>query len=395
MRITGRSLWLIYIALTVLAQMGCKPSAQNSNQANTSGPPKPVKVGKWVNQFRSPASLPYSGTHLALFSYSSISVVSPEVVFVAGDVPNVPKNENERIGVVVRTTDGGKTWTEFFIKQPGMKITTLNGVHFVNPNLGWVVGIDSKGGGVVLKTTDAGANWTVSQLNFKQQPTAVYFADEHTGWMGGATALADDEEEIGGPSDILATTDGGATWYPQRRVPTSINKFTFIDKQTGWAGGHKGAIYHTEDGGRTWNAQKSELEVSEGPLHQTPEGHLMFSIQGIHFVDRENGFAAASSQTGDDKGRMLKTTNGGQSWARTWIVEDSGVQDVFFLTPMIGWAATERGRYIYYSEDGGKYWNAEVVDFEQNVPVLRIAAADAAHVWAVGGGGIFVRVVEE
>jgi len=28
------------------------------------------------------------------------------------------------------------------------------------------------------------------------------------------------------------------------------------------------------------------------------------------------------------------------------------------------------------------------------VPIYRIAGADASHVWAVGGGGIFFRVVE-
>lgn len=211
--------------------------------------------------------------------------------------------------------------------------------------------------------------------------------------MGGATPAAGDDEGGGGPSVILGTTDGGRTWHPQLNTPVSIYDISFTDKTHGWASGTRGAIYHTEDGGRTWNSQRSELEMGDGPISTTSEGSKQFGLVGIQFIDAEHGFAAASAEE-EDTGRLLATTNGGTSWRRQWIVADSGVRDVCFINPNEGWAVTDRGQYIYHTVDGGRTWLSEPKVFEQDVTMVRLGAADAQHVWAVGGGAVFFRVNE-
>jgi photosystem II stability/assembly factor-like uncharacterized protein len=390
MQINKRVTLLVIISLVALVGVSCKSAQQNANAS------KP-KAARWVAQFRSPELVKYTGTHMAEIFYSSISVVSPSVVIVAGDMPN-PKANGERVGVVVRTSDGGQNWIETIVEQPGARITAINSIHFINPNEGWAVAANLADEGTLiesylLKTTDGGATWAISKLNFKQVPTTVFFSDSNKGWMGGATPPLGEEEGSGGPSAILGTTDGGNTWQPQINVPVSIFDISFIDGVKGWACGTKGAIYHTADAGRTWNSQRTELEPGEGPVNLTSEGLKQFRMLGVQFIDDQNGFAAAASEE-ESIGYLITTSNGGATWTRKWKTADAGVLDIFFLTPNEGWGLTDRGQYIYHTPDGAKSWLSEPKIFEQDVTLVRLGAADAAHVWAVGGGAIFYRVTD-
>jgi photosystem II stability/assembly factor-like uncharacterized protein len=390
MKLLNRAAVLALISFIAAAGLSCKSSQKNSNQkgANESA----AKPGRWVAQYRSPASLKYTGGNLAVFYYSGISIVSPNVVFVCGDTPSTGPVD-ERVGVIIKTTDGGQSWSEKPVQIPGMQIAAVNSIHFVSPDTGWAVGADSAQDGIVLKTTDGGSSWSATRLTQKQVPTTVCFADADNGWIGGATPPPGQEEGIGGPSSILATTDGGRTWQSQNNIPISIYRVFFIDRTNGWAGGSKGAIYNTTDGGRTWDTQRTEIEAGDGPVDLRGEGVKLFAIRGLQFLDKDNGFAAATA-TETQAGRMLVTSNGGASWRRQWLVQGAGVRDVFFLTPNEGWALTDDSQYIYHTLDGGRTWLSEPRVFEQDVTLSRLAGADAGHIWAVGGGAIFYRVTE-
>lgn len=386
-----RILAFILASILAIGPSGCS-KAPNNNSKGQGATDAARKPGKWIAQYRPPASLSYSGPNLSVFFYSGISVVSPDVVFVCGDTPN-PKGDDSRVGVIVRTTDGGQSWNDTTIQLPGILIPTLNSVHFISPEVGWAVGVDSGEDGVVIKTTDGGGSWSLTRLAQKQTPISVFFTDADSGWIGGSTPLPDDEDSIGGPTAILATTDGGQTWRPQYNVPLSILRIFFADNLNGWASGTRGVIYNTTDSGRTWDKQRTELELGDGPIDFAGEGVKQFAIQGIQFVDKDHGFAAASA-TEQQGGRMLVTSNGGATWHRQWIVASAAVRDVFFVSPDQGWALTDQGPYISHTVDGGRSWFSEPKIFEQDVALARVAGADAEHVWAVGGGAIFFRVAE-
>jgi photosystem II stability/assembly factor-like uncharacterized protein len=388
MQTRSRVARLTIVLLVALPGFSCNAFQKNSNQRNASA--NPTKLARWVAQYRSPYSAGYEGNDLSEnFFYSSISVVSPSIVFVAGDMLN-PKTHDGRVGVIVRTTDGGQTWAETVLEQPNVQVSALNSVHFINSDVGWAVGADSGRLAIMFKTTDSGRSWAFSRISTKQVPTVVCFADADTGWMGGATPLPGEDEGAGGPSDILGTTDGGRTWQSQIKVPVSIYDIFFLDKTMGWASGSKGAIYHTTDGGRTWNSQRSELELGDGPVIPNSEGAKLFSIYGIHFVDAEHGYAAAGSDE-ENTGRVLGTSNGGEVWSKQRIVGDAGARDIVFVNASEGWILAERGQYIFHTIDGNKTWLTEPRVFDQDVPQVRLGAADASHVWVVGGGAIFFR----
>jgi photosystem II stability/assembly factor-like uncharacterized protein len=99
------------------------------------------------------------------------------------------------IGLILRTEDGGVTWTQ----QVSGTTQYLSGVSFTDANTGTVVG----GGGTILHTTDGGATWTQQVSGTTQYLAGVSFTDTNAGTV------------VGGEGTILHTTDGGATWTQQ------------------------------------------------------------------------------------------------------------------------------------------------------------------------------------
>ena len=57
---------------------------------------------------------------------------------------------------------------------------------------------------------------------------------------------------------VFHTRDGGRTWDAfNTGYATPIRSLTFVDQQQGWAVGDLGRILATNDGGRTWHTQRA------------------------------------------------------------------------------------------------------------------------------------------
>lgn len=154
--------------------------------------------------------------------------------------------------VVVRTVDGGETWTPVTL-APDLPAYGLSRSSFTDSSNGWVVAgsIDEDDTGAVLRTADGGLTWKVAPIpDAKQVPQSVFFIDANNGWIVGAT---EDETGEPGPSQILATKDGGATWEVKAKVASSLRCVQFVDAQNGMASGSGGKVYRTTDGGATWS----------------------------------------------------------------------------------------------------------------------------------------------
>src|SRR4030095_11637776 len=147
-------------------------------------------------------------------------------------------------GTIVRTTDGGNSWT---IQVSG---TTQNlwAVSFIDANRGTAVGE----GGTILRTTDGGNSWLPQSSGTANFLFGVSFIDANTGTaVGGACG-------IGGESTILRTTDGGGTWIKRPNPGTvCLFKVSLTDANTGTAVGEGGVVLRTINGGNTWPPQKS------------------------------------------------------------------------------------------------------------------------------------------
>jgi len=179
------------------------------------------------------------------------------------------------VGKIYKTTDGGANWTEVFngTTTDGWTIQSIYSYYFVNTNTIWAAGQS----GHTIYSTDGGANWYYKDISFNAHVNSIYFIDANSGWLVGS-------------SDILRTTDGGATWQKNELNIASFVFYSvcFLDANTGWACGglgglDNGAIYSTTDGGVTMI--KDSVVSNCAPL------------KSLYFSDSNNGWAVGECGT--------------------------------------------------------------------------------------------------
>jgi photosystem II stability/assembly factor-like uncharacterized protein len=146
--------------------------------------------------------------------------------------------------VVLYTEDGGQTWENRVASltfQPGewgWKIC------FVNNNVGYI-SLESFNRGAVLKTTDGGKTWIRHPINDQQHNVnlqGVGFITEDRGWVGGWG----DAEFITGYTS--GTTNGGLDWVDANEVGGFIDRFRFLGNPVtvGYASGRMVYKYNPE-----------------------------------------------------------------------------------------------------------------------------------------------------
>lgn len=141
--------------------------------------------------------------------------------------PSIPNPSRDNvIPVVLYTEDGGKTWvnrvvdisSSFPLGEWGWKI------QFLNDRVGFV-SLENFSQGAILKTTDGGQTWTRLRINDPQENTnleGIGFIDENKGWVGGWG----DADFEGGFSS--STEDGGQNWQDASEIGQFINRFRFF-----------------------------------------------------------------------------------------------------------------------------------------------------------------------
>jgi photosystem II stability/assembly factor-like uncharacterized protein len=157
--------------------------------------------------------------------------------WVVGGKAAVPNPRRDDVhAVLLRTTDGGRTWInkaaaladELPLGEWGWKI------HFVTDRLGYVA-LESFTRAAILKTVDGGETWTRIEVNDPQGNAnleGVGFLDEDTGWVGGWGSAGFTE------GFSSATRDGGTLWQDANDIGRFINRFRFFrDVPVGYASG--------------------------------------------------------------------------------------------------------------------------------------------------------------
>lgn len=149
-------------------------------------------------------------------------------------------------GLLLRTTDRGKSWQriETETREP------LNAVTFVG-NEGWIGG----GGGLVLHSADKGITWTSQETRASESLMAAHFFDSQRGMMvgsGGAIIVTADggttwnRHSFDWPSNLPACAIEKCILSP------SLYAIYFVDEHRGWIVGEKGTVLATSDGGQEW-----------------------------------------------------------------------------------------------------------------------------------------------
>lgn len=151
--------------------------------------------------------------------------------------------------------------------------------------------------------------------------------------------------------NLYHSVDGGGSWSRIDSLPSNsgIHTFYFSDVSTGWAGGWRGEIYRTTDGGHTWKLQNSGLDCQ---------------IQQLFFYDKLHGWATAFATSSDPNqtASMLRTKDGGETWEVLWKVSADSPQSVrriVFANVKEGWGIDGWQNNIVHTADGGLTWTVQ------------------------------------
>ena len=320
-----------------------------------------------------------------------LDMVSADLGWAVG-APHWDQTGRAYVGTILKTTDGGQSWTP----QAVDTVATLLNVDFVDAATGWAVGT----GGTIVHTADGGAHWTRQAVASTGEFRGVSFVSATVGWASSFEATHYDHS---GEADdwrgtVWHTSDGGATWQAQA-LPTSaslLNRIQFVDAQHGWVVGikfagndpygrpqHAGIVYVTRNGGQIW----SEL-YSPG---------VDITLTGLEWLDDQTGwvvgFPNVSSMTG---GFVYHTADGGLTWQRqTPGGAYDPLWDVEFIDASRGYAVgfnyiAAWGPPVYRTLDGGATWDKVRMAQTENEGLFAVSVI-GDQVIALGDRDLLVR----
>jgi photosystem II stability/assembly factor-like uncharacterized protein len=143
--------------------------------------------------------------------------------FVVGGFTTNPEPTYDNVRpVILHTQDGGKTWVD---RLEGIRSEFVDGtwgwkIQFVNDSLGYV-SLENFTRALILKTTDGGLTWTKIDVTGNANLEGIGFLDEAVGWVGGWG----DESFSSGTSSF--TDDAGQHWVNANEIGRFINRFRF------------------------------------------------------------------------------------------------------------------------------------------------------------------------
>jgi photosystem II stability/assembly factor-like uncharacterized protein len=217
-----------------------------------------------------------------------------------------------------------------------------------------------------------GRTTPVTLREVRQGLFATCVVGERDAWMVG---------ELG---RIFHTADGGETWERQDAgTKRPFLAISCIDARTAWIAGKEGIVYGTTDGGATWT------------LARTGSTRHVFSLA---FASRERGHGVG------DFGTMIHTEDAGRTWTVMPVppevqlpesAYDTGVDPgdinlyaMSYADPDHLWVVGEFGT-IMASTDGGRTFQQQHAPIESTLSGVHFV--DLQHGWAVGIDATILR----
>ncbi len=247
---------------------------------------------------------------------------------------------------VVRTTDGGKNWTNHNISNDPLDFITS--IFARSANELWLTAVNyGSGEGKLLVTYNGGQtfwNKTPASLALPgNYPDVIHFYDATHGILLG--------DPFNGEYQVFTTADAGENWtqIPGSALPDPTPGEFGLQEVYGVAGnatmfGTNGArVLRTPDWGQTWTV--IDLPSQAGNTA---------NVGGIAFSDAQNGLLTHSFNPDAQPGtqpKPIRTTDGGLTWS---VIEDSN-GDTFDEFGVLVHVPGTTGTFLSGNFDGTAY----------------------------------------
>lgn len=283
------------------------------------------------------------------------------------------------------------------------QVEAFSSIQMLDAQAGWAVTVK----GHIIRTADGGGHWKNVTPNYPstgdQQKVVADFFRVSIAWVAVSQTDADGTASV----VVFHTADGGQTWQ-ETTIEQSrpIFQITFVDAQHGWmlakqadrASAEAVDILRTTNGGRTWALVASALAAS---TDTPPPGRLPFGGDkaGLGFLDTMTGWITGGFPL-NGYVFLYMTHDGGATWNRqafSFAPDQAATQIAtrppsFFtatdgILPVSFVTENTASLDVYVTHDGGVSW-------EGTTPVAASAATvdfvDVNHGWASDGTLLYV-----
>src|SRR5690606_37931571 len=227
-----------------------------------------------------------------------------------------------------------------WVRQETGITSVIRKIRFANRENGWAVGDSGK----IIHTTNGGENWVLQNSTANLNLNMLSVIDADYAFAAGKWGTTDQYV-------LLYTTSGGASWgtlsFRLDFTNEHVSEMVYINRNKGWYCTWQyvspftgGAIYHTNDGGKSWSRQKAFASFQSS----------------ISFTDDNHGWCIG------DWG-IFATTNGGTSWSGRGDLSNHWFSKVYFVDNNLGWNIEHidffggfRASAINFTSNGGYSW---------------------------------------
>ncbi len=168
------------------------------------------------------------------------------------------------------------------------------------------------------------------------------------------------------------------TAAPPAYDDAALRAVRFVDKNEGWAVGDQGVIWHTIDGGKTWERQPSGTRAS---------------LRAVQFLTPYTGFVVGRVElpnAAGSQGVVLATTDGGATWREVTSTLLPGLNAVQFFDETRGVVAGDGTDAfptgVFSTADGGKSW--KMLKGPRIESCERVAMTDPENGHVFGSGDV-------
>ncbi len=190
---------------------------------------------------------------------------------------------------------------------------------------------------------------------------AVNFISKTEGWV------------CGQDGNIYHTINGGDTWEKQTSGSTDLLfSIFFTDPLNGWVSGENSVILHTSDKGVTWTPQTTGVPGGEG-------------ILCIYFISSTVGWCCT------EDGSIIHTIDGGATWAVQVTGSANVYRSIFFTDSLNGWVCGDSG-LIAVTGDGGATWTDQTSGTTEILRSIYFISTDVGYV--CGDYGIILKTID-
>lgn len=307
-------------------------------------------------------------------SFRGLSAVNEHIAWASGSQ-----------GTVLRTIDGGETWTN--VSVPKTDSLEFRDIEAFSADKAIVISAGSPA--KIYLTEDGGNTWKETYSNDHPQIfyDAMGFWDEDNG-----IAFSD---AIDGHLVIITTKDGGYSWQeidyanlpasPEGEGGFAASGTCLITygKSTVWIGLGSPAsrIFKSTDKGNSWT-------VVETPMKRPKPTGGIFSLQ---FTSKKYGVAVGGDYEDDkDSNQNAAITNdGGKTWEVLTENQPNGYRSVVANIPSTKWWLAAGTSGVDISKDNGKTWEA------LSAEGYHAASFGSSKVGWLSGGGKIAKIVIE